>query len=94
MTQPGKIDCVFAPFTQDQMDSLNGFQNSGYHHPFTCSCGKSDLVAVIGGWHCPKCNEIVQDWAFPFMTDWTWKQNPLSNIEKEKLIKIHGDCYF
>ena len=68
---------VRAPFSDDQVNSLNSFQNSGYCHPFTCVCGRSDLIAKYLGWFCPKCNRIVQDWAHPFMANWNWKNNLL-----------------
>jgi len=38
-TQPprwGGLDGVVAPFTAEQVDSLNGYQASGMGHPFTC----------------------------------------------------------
>jgi hypothetical protein len=66
-----------APFTPDEVASLNGFQEACVWHPFTCGnddCGHI-LVATEGGWTCPRqgCG-YTQDWAHAFMADWRWKQ--------------------
>ena len=74
-------DRVDAPWTEDQVKSLNEFQKSGFVHPFTCGNDKcphpryehSILIAREDGWHCPKC-AYTQNWAHKFMTDWTWKE--------------------
>lgn len=60
---------IKAPWTKEQVENLNFYQQSGVWHPFTCgnSCG-SDLVAAENGWMCPKC-AYTQDWAHPFMFD-------------------------
>ena len=67
---------ITAPFTPDQVDSLNGWQHNPVH-PFTC--GNSNcpvvhavLVAAEDGWHCPECG-FFQNWAHDFMTDWSWR---------------------
>ena len=75
-----KPDTVYAPFTPEQVKSLNGFQNSELWHPFTCGnddCPHppfehSNLVAREDGWHCPRCN-YRQNWAHKFMADFSWK---------------------
>lgn len=61
---------VKAPFTEQQVKSLNDFQESGCFHPFTCG-GKTkegkdcraDLVATKEGWICPAGCGYTQDWA-------------------------------
>lgn len=50
-------------FSPDEVESLNGFQNSRVFHPFTCGSGnrcdakhldgEGLLVAKEDGWHCP-----------------------------------------
>ena len=64
-----------SPFTKEQVESLNGYQEEGYFHPFTC--GKDDcrqtLVATEDGWVCPDC-DYKQNWAHEFMADNTWKK--------------------
>lgn len=64
-----------APFTPEQVESLNGFQKCGCVHPFTCGGDKcrSDLVATEEGWVCPNC-DYTQNWAHEFMADGSWRQ--------------------
>lgn len=59
-------------FTKDQVESLNGYQNCGRWHPFTCPCGAGSLTATENGWICDSC-DYTQDWAHQFMVDWSWK---------------------
>ena len=71
-------DVVRAPFTPEQVNSLNAYQFSGIFHEFTCgndACpGTSDqrvLYALEDGWHCRACS-YTQDWAHRAMADWSW----------------------
>jgi len=77
---------IYAPFTTEQVKSLNDFQQSGYFHPFTCgneNC-RADLIATEFGWVCPAC-EYTQKWAHEFMTNNEWKiHSVLSQVLKEK----------
>ena len=72
---------ITAPFTDEQVDALNKYQQSGLFHPFTCcspekikectrASGESEglLIATNEGWICP-CGKYKQDWAHSFMTD-------------------------
>jgi hypothetical protein len=68
-------------FTPEEVESLNAYQNYGLVHPFTCGGdrtnenhldGEGILVATEAGWHCPYC-KFRQDWAHPWMKDWSWK---------------------
>jgi hypothetical protein len=64
-----------APWTEDEVKSLNDYQVSGVMHPFTCGtkdCGGL-LLARQDGWHCPDC-DYTQDWAHEWMTDGSWRQ--------------------
>lgn len=65
---------IKAPFTADQVKSLNEFQETGMMHPFTCAKCPSDLIATPDGWKCstPGC-DYTQDWCHEFMADWSWK---------------------
>ncbi len=69
---------IKAPFTEDQVDKLNDYQESERGHPFTC-CGEDNcrrplkfnngiLIATTEGWICP-CGKYKQDWAHKFMTE-------------------------
>lgn len=62
-------------FTEDEILSLNEFQQSGSMHPFTCQNCRNELVATKEGWMCPteKC-DYIQNWAHNFMKDWSWKK--------------------
>jgi hypothetical protein len=65
-------DHVKAPFTEDQVASLQGFQNCGYMHQCTCECG-ADMIPTKEGWVCGSC-AYTQDWCHAFMADWRWKK--------------------
>ena len=64
-----------APWTDDQVDSLNAYQNAGYVHPFTYGEGeeKVDLIATRDGWIAKKGGHVVQTWAHEFMANWSWR---------------------
>ena len=68
---------IRAPFTSEQVEALNRYQNSGEFHPFTCGGNRTDekhldgegiLVATPDGWVCPYC-EYKQNWTHGFMAD-------------------------
>ena len=70
-----------APFTPDQVESINGFQQAGWMHPFTCDSGDCRrgesggvLVATEEGMHCRTC-DWKQGWVMPFMADNGWKKH-------------------
>jgi hypothetical protein len=70
---------VDAPFTEEQVKSLNGYQQFGQMHPFTCgndSCHHVSLVATKDGWDCPQCHKHKQTWCHNFMADGSWKEWP------------------
>lgn len=68
---------VHAPFTPDQVASLNAYQLAGVMHPFTCGgsdCHGIRLIAAADGWHCARqsCG-YRQTWAHAVMADWSWR---------------------
>ena len=67
---------VHAPWTTEQVESLNGYQNCGHTHPFTYGDGADqvDLIATPEGWVAVEGGPVVQDWAHSFMLDDTWKE--------------------
>lgn len=75
---------IRAPFTQDQVWSLNAYQDSAPFHPYTCpnrtthpDDGRRDrgiLIATTLGWTCPHCT-YTQTWAHQWTANWTWKNN-------------------
>jgi hypothetical protein len=69
------IGAIEAPWTDDQVASLNAYQACGYRHPFTYGDGpaKSDMIATRDGWVVIEGGQVVQNWAWAWMADWTWK---------------------
>lgn len=67
---------IIAPFTPEQVEALNAYQEKGYFHPFTCPgeedegdapCPSRNLIATEAGWVC-SCGRYTQDWAHEAMT--------------------------
>lgn len=71
---------VNAPWTLEQVASLNGYQYSGVFHDFTCGGtkhkrGSPTLLARTTGWVCPDAScRYRQRWAWRWMADWSWRQ--------------------
>lgn len=63
-----------APFTPDQVASLNAYQDAEVMHPFTCGGdhGSTKLVATPEGWICPEC-PYKQNWAHDWMANRFWE---------------------
>lgn len=77
ITEDGKL---ITPFTDDQVRSINTFQESGAFHPFTCpKCG-STLKATTVGINCYVCGKWFQTWVHAFMADWSWQGQDLGRI--------------
>ena len=72
-----------APWTDDQVASLNAYQNAGYVHPFTHGDGADqvDLIATPSGWIAKEGGPVVQDWAHSFMADWSWRLPDLEQLK-------------
>lgn len=73
------LDRSNAPWTEDQVRSLNEFQASGYAHPFTGERGPNGketvLIATASGWVERVDGPVVQTWAHACMADWSWKED-------------------
>lgn len=77
---PEPEDLVY--WTPEQVASLNGFQQCGRFHPFTCPLEhvdgprvERDLVASRDGWRCPVPGcAYRQYWAHATMLDGSWQQ--------------------
>lgn len=92
--QGGPLYFVDAPFSLEQVESLNAYQSSGVMHPFTCAGDRADaahhayqakhggdrgqLMAIEAGWICPVCGS-TQDWAWLWMSDWSWRPSDLAS---------------
>lgn len=61
-------DKIRAPFTDEQIEALNAFQECRCYHPFTCGNDSRhrDLIATKDGWICLDC-DYTQQWAHGFM---------------------------
>ncbi len=67
---------IEAPWTPEQVDALNAFQQHGGIHPFTCGrrehheWDEGVLIAQRNGWRCPVegCS-YYQGWALGYMAD-------------------------
>ncbi len=82
----------YAPWTNDEVASLNAYQESGFFHPFTgrndlLPRGKDDiLVATNDGWISKVDPELSQTWAHAWMADWSWKDTSTS---LERMFSFH-----
>jgi hypothetical protein len=65
---------IQAPFTDEEVKSLNDFQRSRVMHPFTCEYhSDTPLIACASGWFCPHC-EYTQKWAHDWMANREWER--------------------
>jgi hypothetical protein len=66
---------INAPWTDDQVRSLNDYQEASYFHPFTYGEGeeKVDLIATREGWIAKRGGPVVQTWAHEFTCNWQWQ---------------------
>ena len=74
---------VRAPFTPEQVDSMNAYQASGAFHPFTCPdhyirqgdrIDHVSLRATESGWTCSEACGYTQDWVHAWVADGSWRQ--------------------
>lgn len=88
MTMP--LPKVQAPWTPEQVESLNSFQACPWFHAFTCPHRvlhqrqipepEGSLTATPAGWVCGAAQPdgtscgYMQDWAHEFMADGSWRQ--------------------
>ena len=68
-----------APWSRDEVASLNAYQASGVMHPFTGYARGLDgedtiLIATPRGWVEREEGPVVQRWAHSFMVNWDWKK--------------------
>jgi hypothetical protein len=66
---------LYAPWTPEQIQSLNDYQVCGIMHEYTCgseTCRQA-LVAKQDGWSCPAC-DYEQAWALEAHADGSWRE--------------------
>jgi hypothetical protein len=65
-------DWITAPWSDEQVENINRFQNAGAFHPFTCNCPHPErnykLKATNEGLRCTDCG-WDQRWVHVFMAD-------------------------
>ena len=66
-------DDLKAPWTAEQVESLNEYQEALVFHPFTSEAGEL-LIATEAGWVERVGGPVVQDWAHPWMVDGSWRE--------------------
>lgn len=77
---------IEAPWTDEQVRSLNAYQNVGTFHPFTCGNHRGyspSLVATNRCWQCPECS-YVQGWCWRFMADWSWARSSKGKVAMQQ----------
>lgn len=81
---------VFAPWTDEQVRSLNDYQSSGVFHPFTgrnelAPPGEDDvLVATSEGWISDLDPDYRQGWAWEWMANRHWEDAIPPRMRAEK----------
>lgn len=66
---------LLAPWTEEQVANLRRYQEAGWVHPYTCTCGV-DLEPTAGGWRCPGGCGYEQDWALRELAENGPPENP------------------
>lgn len=62
----------YAPFTVEEIWSINQYQRCGQMHPLTCKCGHL-LMAIPEGLYCPKC-KTTQTWIYRWIANGNWRK--------------------
>lgn len=65
---------ISAPFSEDQIESVMGYQQSGICHALTCKV-HTDVTLQAGqlGLSCPKCS-FLQKQVPAFVADGSWRK--------------------
>ena len=58
-------------WTDDQVQSLAGYQNSNTYYPFVCF-NNHLMEATKTGLHCFQCRFYLK-WSYEWTLDWSWK---------------------
>ena len=72
-----------SPFTEDQLASLDEYQQSATDHPYTCPrdhpwCDEDEFEHPLRCWTdpleciCTGC-DYTQDWVWAYTADWSWQ---------------------
>ena len=58
------------PWTEEQVQKLNEYQQKGQFHPFTCGNGSHVLRATTDGWVCDECEKEGKSWKQDWCHSW------------------------
>jgi DNA-directed RNA polymerase subunit RPC12/RpoP len=61
-----------APWTEEQILSLNAYQKSEHFIQFVCGQGHK-LIADGNGLRCKTCSSFILRWAYPWTLDESWR---------------------
>lgn len=67
----GRMMMVYPPFSNDQVWSLNAFQDT--HSHWRCPKCDENLVATCLGITCRNGCDYIQAWAYDVTANWSWK---------------------
>ena len=65
------MEQINAPWTPDQVDSLNAYQRGGLFHEYTWGEHQT-LIATPEGWRTAPGEPVYQNWAHGFTANWSW----------------------
>jgi hypothetical protein len=77
---------VNAPFSEQQMASLQRFQACEMMHPYTCHHCSHKLVPIVDGLLCPE-HGLVQTWVIGFTANGGWQDHELQMLEMVEELK-------
>ncbi len=63
----------FAPWTSEEVDNINEYQQSNSFLPFVCPA-RHILKARTEGFYCSACPQFSLNWTYPWVLDLFWKQ--------------------
>lgn len=67
------VNKSFAPWTAEEIASINDYQRSNSFMPFVCS-EMHALIAKADGLFCSRCPTFSLKWVYPWILDASWKE--------------------
>lgn len=81
---------VKAPWSEEQIAELKKWQASKEVHPFT-SAEHAVLLPSKEGWVAKEGGPVVEDWAWDFMLDGSFRERVEDNLKKVFEEPLHPD---
>ncbi len=66
---------ITAPWTEEQVETLQKYQENSCVHPYTCECGEL-LVPTTDEWECEVCS-YTQNWFWEYSLEIADHECPL-----------------